>query len=265
MPTSIAALNVNDGRWILKARVSSISTRRSWANERSEGSFFTVVLTDVEGSTIRGTFFREAVDKFYNQMHVGNVYTFSGGRLKKANPKYNTCQSHLEIIFDVHSDIRLDHAVASNSPKRRRSSSLATTTASAPPKAAHNSSNNTTPKPSSSPKAAALPASRNKKQHPGTVMNRGVWGKELAKNKEEARTPTDKSSTTTEVTPVFDPNLNDTDRQKLRADRAAAAEARMNKQSAMIGGGHNNKKRSRSKSQVRASTPVRSTMRWNLK
>ena len=263
MSTSIAALNVNDGRWQLKARVSSISTRRSWANERSEGSFFTVVLTDVEGSTIRGTFFRGAVDKFYNQMHVGNVYTFSGGRLKKANPKYNTCLSQLEIIFDINSDIRLDHAVASNSPRGRRSSSLATKTASAPPKAAHNSSNNTTPKPSASSPKAARPASSNKKQHPGTVINRGVWGKELAKNKEKVRTPTDKSSTTTEVTPVFDPNLNDTDRQKLRADRAAAAEARM-KQSA-IGGGNNSKKRSRSKSQVRSSTPVRSKMRWNLK
>jgi replication factor A1 len=86
MSTSIATLNVNDGRWRLKARVSSISNRRSWANERSEGSLFSVVLADAEGSTIRGTFFREAVDKFYDQMQVGNVYTFSGGRLKNQNP-----------------------------------------------------------------------------------------------------------------------------------------------------------------------------------
>jgi hypothetical protein len=261
MSTSIATLNVNDGRWGLKARVSSISNRRSWANEKSEGSLFSVVLADAEGSTIRGTFFCEAVDKFYNQMQVGNVYTFSGGRLKKANPQYNTCQSQLEITFDVNSDIRLDHdAIACNSPKGRRSSSHAAATASSPLKAAHWNFNNLTPK--ASKPEAARPVSANK--HPGTVMNRGVWGKESAANTEGTRTPVDKSSnTTTEVTPVFDPKLNETDRQKLRADRAAAAEARL-KQNA-TSRGNNNKKRSRSKSPVRSSTLVRSSpMRWNL-
>jgi hypothetical protein len=262
MSTSIATLNVNDGRWRLKARVSSISNRRSWANERSEGSLFSVVLADAEGSTIRGTFFREAVDKFYDQMQVGNVYTFSGGRLKKSKPQYNTCQSQLEIIFDVHSDIRLDHPIASNSPKGRRSSSHAGATASTPLKAARRSSINLTPEAFKT--EAARPVSSNK--HPGTVMNRGVWGKESTKNTEGTLTPVGKSSnTTTEVTPVFDPKLNETDRQKLRADRAAAAEARL-KQNPMSRGS-NNKKRSRSKSPVRSSTPVRSSspMRWTLK
>lgn len=261
MSKSIATLNVNDGRWRLKARVSSISNRRSWANERSEGSLFSVVLADAEGSTIRGTFFREAVDKFYNQIQVGNVYTFSDGRLKKCNPQYNTCQSQLEIIFDVNSDIRLDHAIASNSPKGRRSSSHAAATASAPLKAARRSSNNLTP--NALGPEAARPVGSNK--YPGTVLNRGVWGKESTKNTEGPRTPVDKSSnTTTEVTPVFDPKLNESDRQKLRADRAAAAEARM-KQNAMSRR-NDNKKRSRSKSPVRSSTPVRSSpMRWTLK
>ena len=43
------------------------------------------LLRRAQGTEIRATFFREAVDKFFEQLHEDQVYTFSKGRLKVAN------------------------------------------------------------------------------------------------------------------------------------------------------------------------------------
>jgi replication factor A1 len=65
-------------------------------------------LLDSSGVDVRCTFFKEGVDKFYNFLEVGRVYTFSGGRLKVANMQYNNCKSQFEITFDQNSEIHLD-------------------------------------------------------------------------------------------------------------------------------------------------------------
>ena len=107
--TPIASLNMYQSRWTIRARITSKSDIRTWSNARGEGSLFSIDLLDSSGTDIRATMFKEAVDKFYNILEEGKVYTFSGGKIKVANMKYNTCKSGLEITFDQNSEIHLDN------------------------------------------------------------------------------------------------------------------------------------------------------------
>jgi replication factor A1 len=107
MYTPIKELNMYQNRWTIRARVVSKSDVRTWSNAKGEGRLFSVELQD-ESCDIRATFFKEAVDKFYNMLQVSQVYTFAGGRLKVANLQYNTCKSNHEITFDQNSEVHLD-------------------------------------------------------------------------------------------------------------------------------------------------------------
>jgi len=104
--TAIAALNMYNNRWTIQARVTVKSDVRTWSNSKGEGSLFSVELLD-STQDIRATFFKEAVDRFYNMLETGKVYTFSGGRLKVANAQYNNCKSNFEITFDDKAEIHL--------------------------------------------------------------------------------------------------------------------------------------------------------------
>jgi replication factor A1 len=109
--TPIDQLNMYQNRWTIKARVTSKGDVRTWSNAKGEGSLFSVELLDSSGTDVKGTFFKEAVDKFFNLLEVNKVYTFSGGRLKVANMQWNTCKSQFEITFDQNSEIHLDNDV----------------------------------------------------------------------------------------------------------------------------------------------------------
>ncbi|GAX27362.1 replication factor A1 [Fistulifera solaris] len=106
--TPIAGLNIYNSRWTIKARLTTKSDVRTWSNAKGEGSLFSIELLDNSGVDIRGTFFKEGVDKFYNMLIPGKVYRISGGRLKVANMQYNTCKSSFEITFDQNTEIHLD-------------------------------------------------------------------------------------------------------------------------------------------------------------
>jgi len=224
MVTTIGALHVNSTGWTIKARVTSKSTIREWSNIKGEGSFFTIELLDSSKTTIRGTFFREAVDEFFPRVEVGNIYTFSGGRVKIANKKYNSCKSNCEIIFDLNSMIRLD--VEASSPK---------------PTASPVSQAALTPPLSVDREASKSPISIQKKAYKGStkggVISRGVWGKENSQSVTKRRDGNNRRAASLPVTPVpdttkpvYDTRISDAERAKLRADRAAAAEARLKKQ-----------------------------------
>ena len=103
--TPIAGLNIYNSRWTIKARITTKSDIRTWSNARGEGSLFSIELLDNSGVDIRGTFFKEGVDKFYHLLQEGKVYRISGGRLKVANAKYNNCKSSFEITFDQNTEI----------------------------------------------------------------------------------------------------------------------------------------------------------------
>ena len=105
MYTPISALNMYNNKWTLRARLVNKSDIRTWSNAKGEGSLFSVELLDASKMDIRATFFKEAVDKFYNFVQVGQVYTWTGGRLKVANMQWNTCKSEYEITFDANAEI----------------------------------------------------------------------------------------------------------------------------------------------------------------
>ncbi|KAL7487194.1 hypothetical protein ACHAW6_012791 [Cyclotella cf. meneghiniana] len=107
--TPIAGLNMYSNRWVIRAKITNKSEIRTWSNAKGEGSLFSIVLLDSSGFDVKCTFFKEAVDKFYNMLEEGKVYNFSGGRLKVANMQYNTCKSQFEITFDQNSEIHLDN------------------------------------------------------------------------------------------------------------------------------------------------------------
>ncbi len=102
--TPIAHLNMYQNRWTIKARLTSKSQIRHWSNAKGEGKLFSIELLD-STSDIRATFFKDAVDKFYDILQVDSVYTLTGGRLKAANMQYNTCKSAYEITFDQNAEI----------------------------------------------------------------------------------------------------------------------------------------------------------------
>jgi len=102
----INQLNPYRSTWTIKARVTSKSAKKTWENARSAGCLFSVDLLDADGSEIRGTFFKEAVEKFYDMLQEDNVYTFQGGRIKMANRQYTSIDCDYEITFSQYSVIK---------------------------------------------------------------------------------------------------------------------------------------------------------------
>jgi replication factor A1 len=96
----IASLSPYLGKWLIKARVTAKSEMRSWSNARGEGRLFSIDLLDEHGSEIRATFFREAVDKFFDIIQPDQVYVFGNGKLKVANRKFTSIRNDYEITFD---------------------------------------------------------------------------------------------------------------------------------------------------------------------
>ena len=101
----IESLNPYQNRWTIKARITSKSDMKTWNNARGSGQLFKIELLDEKGGEIAGAFFKDAADKFFPALEVGQVYTFSNGRLKVANKQYSTCNSDYEITFNADADM----------------------------------------------------------------------------------------------------------------------------------------------------------------
>jgi hypothetical protein len=246
--TLISELAASTQGWIIHARVVSKSPAKQWSNAKGKGSFFHVTLKDESRTTIRATFFKHAVDQFYGKLIVGNLYSFSTGLVKIANSKFNTCQSHHELIMDTNSDITLLQETKIEKVLPKQVASAVT-----PP-----------PKPSS---ALPPPSSSGGFHHSANinsgVIKRGEWSKppNHVPRKTTVKSPVTPPPPPEEVVfkPLRDANLSDAERAQLRADRAAAAEARIQKQHQ----GGINKKRKRNIAQL-LSPHSSKRMRWSL-
>eukprot|EP00929_Paragymnodinium_shiwhaense_P093236 TRINITY_DN5337_c0_g1_i1.p1 TRINITY_DN5337_c0_g1~~TRINITY_DN5337_c0_g1_i1.p1 ORF type:complete len:844 (+),score=238.98 TRINITY_DN5337_c0_g1_i1:165-2696(+) len=101
----IRQLSPYNPRWRITARVvkkGAVKTFR-YKQRDEEGKMFNVELADAEGGETRATFFGRAVDTFFEVLAEKRVYTFGGGRVKRGDPKWTTCEH--EITFDEHAKI----------------------------------------------------------------------------------------------------------------------------------------------------------------
>jgi len=103
----IKMVNPYQNKWVIRARVTSKGEIKTWdKGPTNSGKLFSVDLVDHDGGEIRATFFREAVDLFYDVLQVGNVYTFSEGKVKIANRQFSAIKNEYEINFGKEAQIQ---------------------------------------------------------------------------------------------------------------------------------------------------------------
>lgn len=101
---SIASLTSYIPDWTILARIVQKSSIKEWHKTNSNGKLFNIVLKDKQGDEIRGTFYNDAVDAFFDTIELDKVYVIHGGRVKNANKKFSGNIGHdYEITFDKNS------------------------------------------------------------------------------------------------------------------------------------------------------------------
>lgn len=103
----IAALNPYQGRWAIKARVTTKSEMRRYHNAKGDGKVFSFDVLDSDGGEIRVTCFNAVADRFYNIIEVGKVYMISKGSLKPASKNFNHLSNAWEILLESASSVDL--------------------------------------------------------------------------------------------------------------------------------------------------------------
>lgn len=98
MTHPINSLTPYQNKWIIRARVTSKSTIRTWNNSKGEGKLFSMDLMDESGE-IRATAFKEQCDKFYDMIQADSVYYISRCQLKVANKQFTTIKNDYEMTF----------------------------------------------------------------------------------------------------------------------------------------------------------------------
>ncbi|CAE7196866.1 RPA1C, partial [Symbiodinium natans] len=84
--------------WRLLARVTKKTLKRKFKKPEREGQLFNVDLMDKEGTETRATFFNQAADKFFDVLQDGQMFVFSGGRVKSGDKRFHSFD--VEITFD---------------------------------------------------------------------------------------------------------------------------------------------------------------------
>lgn len=103
--TPVKALNTFNPDWKIKVRVTKKGDVKHWRNARGEGYLLNVDLIDAYGDQIQGTFFKEGVDKYKDDIHKDRVYLMSGGTVKMANQRFTSIRNDFCITFDQHAEI----------------------------------------------------------------------------------------------------------------------------------------------------------------
>eukprot|EP00801_Mesodinium_rubrum_P001049 Mrub_01049.p1 GENE.Mrub_01049~~Mrub_01049.p1 ORF type:complete len:628 (-),score=120.74 Mrub_01049:182-2065(-) len=101
----INALSPNCASWRIRAKIESKAPIREWdKGERHFINFF-VILADKDGNKIEGTFWSEAVQKYFNVLEEGKVYEFSGGQIKPVQRQWAKTDHSFALSFDVNANI----------------------------------------------------------------------------------------------------------------------------------------------------------------
>lgn len=102
--TEIANLNAYDRSWKIKGRIIKKSDLKEFNSRGKEGCVFNIVILD-STRCIQGTFFNDVARQYYNNLHVGKVYSFADGIIKQAG-MYNNTDNRLEINFGDKAEIQ---------------------------------------------------------------------------------------------------------------------------------------------------------------
>lgn len=103
--------------WI-KARVVDKSDVYNWNKPNSTGKLFSCTLVD-ETSSIRMTFFNDAVDKYFGSITNGSVYYISGFQTKSANRTRTSVANDYELSADRDVQVVPAGGQTSNIPTQR--------------------------------------------------------------------------------------------------------------------------------------------------
>lgn len=104
----IANLTPYDNDWRIRGRVTKKTPKRTFTGRDGQpGCVFNIHILDENNDRIQGVFFTEAANEFHDKLHLGKIYNFRGGDIKKVrNPRYNTTGNDLEIYFNQSSRIQ---------------------------------------------------------------------------------------------------------------------------------------------------------------
>jgi len=91
----------------IQATISKKGELYSFNSRRHDGCVFSIDLEESSGQSIRGKFFNDAAERFYERMEESKLYLFGGFSLRNADHGYDDCTSPLELRFEQHSTIEL--------------------------------------------------------------------------------------------------------------------------------------------------------------
>jgi replication factor A1 len=83
----IKELSMQSGEdWIIKVRITKKGKKIAYQT----GCLFKIEMIDEAGTQIEGTFYKDCVDKFFNQIEEGKVYVITKGQIAVANKKFTS-------------------------------------------------------------------------------------------------------------------------------------------------------------------------------
>lgn len=89
----------------VKVRITRKGQIRTWNNDRGSGKLSSFDILDSKGNEMQVTMFNDVVDKFFEVIQEGKVFTISKGRIKIANKRYTHIKSEYQLDLSQDSEI----------------------------------------------------------------------------------------------------------------------------------------------------------------
>lgn len=117
-PIPIKYLTPAVPRWTIKAYVTNKTKKRDYNNEKGQGIYFSMDLSDKSGA-IRAVAFNAQCEKFYDIIQEHKEYYISNGKVKEIRPEFrdkSPLKNDYEITFTQDTSITPLEVVHGNIP-----------------------------------------------------------------------------------------------------------------------------------------------------